>query len=257
MPGMEPIDALQRAVNERGLEWVFEQPELVESLLLDYCQGRKPEIHFLVGALKEQIPQRLLSAQMQAQKEAAAGQARAQLQTNLGMLPEKASWTVRAWLQVLGSGKKAPPGPVDPPKKPDDIVEDRAHALMKEFFGKGASIEQVAGLLAERGLLARQQAAGDAKHYWDGLSAEQQQAIRETRRKANPFTWQQAAMAGLGILAAIFFLYLFCVKVVPVAWFFARMAWTRAASGDYLGALIIVVVFAGLLYGLYRAAKSL
>ena len=103
MPAMEPIDALQKVVAEHGLEWVFEQPETVETLMQDYCQQRKPQIRFLVDALKEQIPQRLLSAQKQVQRESAVGQARAQLQANLGMQPEKAAWTVDAWLRILNN----------------------------------------------------------------------------------------------------------------------------------------------------------
>jgi hypothetical protein len=250
MSAMEPTDALQKIVAQHGLQWVFEQPETVESLLQDYCERRRPEVHFLVSSLREQIPQRLISAETQAQKEAAVGQARAQLQANLGMLPDKASWTVDAWLRILTSN-----GGEAQKDERFESVENRAGEFMKQTFEKGATIEQVAGLLAERGLAAKPDALPMAKEYWASLSPEQVRAIRETRRKAHPFDRQQAVAVTIGLLGIVFFAYLIWVKIVPVVWFFSKMACTSARSGDYGTALIIVAVFAFFLFLLSFAVR--
>jgi len=100
MQGMEPIESLKKIVADRGIG-VLEQPELVESLLFDYCESRKPEIYLLVSSLKEAVPQRLMAVQSPIHREAVKGLIREQMQVNLGMLPEKAEWTVNAWLKAL------------------------------------------------------------------------------------------------------------------------------------------------------------
>jgi hypothetical protein len=98
--GMEPIESLKKIVVDRGIG-VLEQPDLVESLMQDHCEGRRPEIYLLVSSLKEKVPQRLMAARTLTHREAVIGQIREQMQVNLGMQPEKAAWTANAWLQVL------------------------------------------------------------------------------------------------------------------------------------------------------------
>ena len=225
MTPMEPIQALQEIVAERGLEWVLQQPEQLEYLLGDHCQRRRPEIHFLVSSLKEQIPQRLMSAYTQTQMEAAVGQARVQLQTNLGIRPENASWTVDAWLGILG--KKVP------------VVPGAALALMKQLFEKGATVEQVASLLTERGMAAKQEAAAMAKEHWAGLSAERQQAIRQAGRKTGaPAGWQQKAWIAFGVLVLILCVYEVLFVFLPGAWYYLVGTMALAERGDYVSAIM-------------------
>jgi hypothetical protein len=121
MLGMEPIDALKKIVTDRGIESVLQQPEIVENLMLDHCQSRKPEIHLLVSSLKENVPQRILGARTPTQRQSVIGQVSEQLQDNLGMQQEKALWTVNAWLTVLPAQSEVlppPPKQAEPPPLP-------------------------------------------------------------------------------------------------------------------------------------------
>jgi hypothetical protein len=54
-----------------------------------------------MSSLKEEVPQHLMAARSPIHREAVRGLIREQMQVNLGMQPEKAEWTVNAWLQVL------------------------------------------------------------------------------------------------------------------------------------------------------------
>ena len=58
MADTEPIDALREIVDLRGLEWVFQQPEMVEGMLVGALGSRSPQLHLLVASPKAGIPQR-------------------------------------------------------------------------------------------------------------------------------------------------------------------------------------------------------
>jgi hypothetical protein len=272
---MEPIDALHRAVAERGLEWVFEQPDMLGDLLFDYCELRRPEIHWLVGSLKEQIPQRLLVSQSQTQKEAAAGQAREQLQISLGMAPEKAAWTVDAWQKILdrnnGAGKPAllaprkeksieSPTPIENrgPEEPQPIIrksfEERCQEVMKKAFDEGEPIHIVAKLILPDD---RRRGTAMAKAYWAGLSEAERAAIKKIRRAKGYAMTPQKVLFIVLLLVTVPFLvaypvtWVFVYAVFP-AMGFALERWSdlchRVAAGDYAGAIPSLLVCAAIVF---------
>ena len=112
MTDMEPVEALQKIVADRGVA-VLAQPDLIEGLLHDYCPLHKPEIFLLTTSLREGMPQRLMAARSLTHREAVIGQVRERMQIDLGMQRERAQWTVNAWLAVLPLQAVAvPPAPV-------------------------------------------------------------------------------------------------------------------------------------------------
>lgn len=264
MPAIEPIDALQKVVAEHGLEWVFEQPEMVESLLLDYCERRSPQIHLLVSSLKQQVPQRLLSARRPSQREAVIGQARQDLATDLGIVPEKASWTVDAWLKILDSnGKSVPPLPLEeerkePPAPIEKSYQEQCREIMKKAFDEGEPIHIVAKLLPEAD---ERKATAMAKAYWAGLSEAERQAIKKTRR-AKGYTWTSpkilllilvsvAAIAAVSVVVPYVFVYV----VFPAMGFaltFVRDAWDQVKSGHYIAGIPKLLLCAAVAYAILR-----
>ena len=275
MPVTEPIDALKDIVAKRSLEWVFEEPDIVESLLLDYCERRSVGLHLLVSSLRAGIPQRLMAARQRNQREAAIGQARRQLETDLGLLPEKASWTVDAWLQILGeAGKSVPPGPLEDEQKepPRPIVlksyEERCQEIMKKAFDEGEPIHIVAKLLSPDDL---RRGTAMAKAYWAGLSDAEREAIKKTRKQKGYGITPGKVLLIVLLLVTIPFVvaypitWLFVYGIFPAMGFalhFVQDAWARVTAGDYVGGIprllgfLIVLYVISRIYGKLTATRS-
>jgi hypothetical protein len=177
------------------------------------------------------------------------------------MEPEKAAWTIDAWLQVLrnrgAAGQKKPPIDVDKLRPELETSESRAREFMLQTFEKGATVEQVAGLLTSRYGIGKHYAAAMAKDCWAGLPAQQRQPIRKvTPKPAPPLGWQQKALIVFGVLMLVVGVYEVFFRILPTAWHFVRMAWSLALAGEYVPAVIVVVMAALALLGFAQYGKG-
>ena len=118
MGSANATNALKRVIAMRGPA-VCENASLAEALLRDYCPDDRPGVHCLMSALRERVPQSILSAAPSANREALRGILRERLQNACHMEEGSADWTVAAWMAALDNGKQpeagiaAPPSPLD------------------------------------------------------------------------------------------------------------------------------------------------
>jgi hypothetical protein len=82
----------------RGL---CDDPQRCEALLRDYCGNYRREITLLVNAMREQVPQDLMSTEGRVPYEILRSRLIKQLEENLAITNEAAAWSVDAWAAAL------------------------------------------------------------------------------------------------------------------------------------------------------------
>jgi len=244
MPGMDPIESLRKIIAERGTG-VLEQPELVENLMCDHCQGRRPEIAQLVASLKEEVPQRLLATVTVAHREAVIGQAREHMQLNLGMQPERAAWTVNAWLKVLPL-PASEPRPSQPPPIPvvTFAPTEELRAFMRKRSGRWMFhpgwFKKVEDELVERGV-----PRAEATKMLNEYCGKRRRAPSEPAPREPFHPGKAVAKVGwflLTIASFVGFGYFFGHPLTFVTRLpgFAAEMFHRAMAGDFMGAAAIL-----------------
>jgi hypothetical protein len=123
MGSANATNALQRVLSMRGPA-ICENVSLTEALLRDYCPDDRPGVHCLMSALRERVPQSILSAAPNANREALRGILRERLQNACHMEERSADWTVAAWMAALDNGK-APEADIAAPPRPLDAFAGR------------------------------------------------------------------------------------------------------------------------------------
>lgn len=82
---------------------VCDDPKRCEGLLRDFCRGEhRREISVLIGALKEQVPLKLMSSHNSLPRELLLPRLTRQLQDNLALSDDAAIWAVESWALALG-----------------------------------------------------------------------------------------------------------------------------------------------------------
>jgi len=267
MSSMNPGDALKRIVESRTAN-VYENPFLLEALLRDYCPDDRAAVYSLVNALKEQVPQSILSAPAGSNREALAGRLRERLRTAFYMEEARAQWTVETWMSALAgtptdakklpdtaqeirktqprkadeptrievlkeTPKKEEPKKVEPPKVLIELEPPMEWA--KKRMVEGIQKQQIARRIEIECRITNAQAMAMVEQAWQSLPAD----VRRKRRA------KDILLGGLGVTvgvaALVFFGFFIFTKFLP--WVFHQLgeASSRASNGDYFGALYILI----------------
>jgi LppX_LprAFG lipoprotein len=81
---------------------VLDEPRRVEGLLRDLCGEYRAEISVLVGALRERVPNDLLSSAGAMPTQVMSAQLAKRLRDDLALSGEAANWGVESWVLALG-----------------------------------------------------------------------------------------------------------------------------------------------------------
>jgi len=96
---------LQYIVGRYGIS-ICEDARRCEAMLRDLCPDCKREIHVLVNAIREDIPQELIRASKDIPKELLLTELSKRLYDNLGIKDDLARWAVESWDALLDSNKE-------------------------------------------------------------------------------------------------------------------------------------------------------
>ena len=219
---MIPADALKQVLATRGTK-VCEDLFLLEALLRDYSPEDRAGVHCLLNAVKEQVPQSILAAPAESNRQALSGKLRERMRAAFYMEENQAQWAVETWMNALpavaaiGGGvvKPQPPVELKPPAPPPESPKPPLRPPQPPV--PPPPVKQDAWYRSEK------------------------------LKEAGQVVLGLVVLAGLGWL--LFF------KLYP----WARQSWdvmlTRASNGDYWGALwaigpvAIVVIF---LYNVFK-----
>ena len=91
---------LNKIVNQYG-HYIYNEPNRCESLIRDYCNDDKKARNLLITALKEKIPERLMTSKNNAEIKLKLGQLAQKLEEETGITKENAQWTVETWAIAL------------------------------------------------------------------------------------------------------------------------------------------------------------
>ena len=91
---------LQHIIGRYGIS-ICEDARRCEAMLRDLCPECKREIHALVNAIREDIPQELIRASKAIPKELFLTELSKRLRDNLGIIDDLARWAVESWDIVL------------------------------------------------------------------------------------------------------------------------------------------------------------
>jgi formylglycine-generating enzyme required for sulfatase activity len=96
---------LQYIIGRCGIS-ICEDARRCEAMLRDLCPECKREIHALVNAIKENIPQELMRASKEIPKGLLLSQLSKRLCDNLGIIDDLARWAVESWAILLDLDKE-------------------------------------------------------------------------------------------------------------------------------------------------------
>jgi hypothetical protein len=85
---------------------IVEDARRCEALLKDLCPQDKREVHVLVGALRERIPEEVAAAKSPRGAIAAIGRLTKRLEDNLALAEMPARWAVESWAVALGAATR-------------------------------------------------------------------------------------------------------------------------------------------------------
>lgn len=114
---MEPSIALKQIVKARGVS-VYQNALLVEALLRDHCPEDRAGVHCVMNALREGIPEAILRAGAEGNRDSLRGALSERLRDAFAMADTRAAWAVDAWIAALTNGAPPPAAPPDLPRGP-------------------------------------------------------------------------------------------------------------------------------------------
>lgn len=109
-----PRQKLCEIITQYG-KTIYEDRQRLENLLCDMCGEYRREINVLISALKERVPEDLLSAPEGVPLSVLLVQLSRRLQDNLGVTDEAARWAVESWAVCLGFAVPSFPAKTTPP----------------------------------------------------------------------------------------------------------------------------------------------
>jgi hypothetical protein len=103
-----PQEQFNQLLSTHGNQ-LCDEPQRCEALLRDTFPGYPREVSLLVNALKQGIPQELLSSQGKVPFEVSRSRLTRKLIDNLFMQEQAAQWVIDSWSTALGFRQSAPP----------------------------------------------------------------------------------------------------------------------------------------------------